>query len=107
MGDLSIYVDTLVPVARNARWRWDHACHLFTTDFDLTALDAFALSIGMRREWRHDAIGFPHYDLHRRHRALAVKAGAIEVTRDHPAMRTMLDRRRVALSLIPRYRASP
>jgi Protein of unknown function (DUF4031) len=94
MNAAGIYVDQLAPTPRSARWRWDSACHLFHEFHDLAALDAFALSIGLRREWRHDAPGFPHYDLHVRHRALAIAAGAVEVDRHHPVMRAMFDRRR-------------
>ncbi len=93
-----IYVDTMVPSPRTRAWKWDHACHLFHELHDLAALDAFALSIGMRTSWRHDAPGFPHYDLHHRHRALAVAAGAIEVDRGHPVMRAMFERRRAFLA---------
>lgn len=102
MGEIAagIYVDQLMPTVPTARWRWDVACHLFHVEYDLAALDRFAVSIGMRTAWRHDAVGFPHYDLHRRHRSLAVKAGAIEVDRDHPAMRAALLRRRQTIALV-------
>lgn len=101
---LGIYVDPLVPSPRAARWKWDHACHLFHDQHDLAALDAFAAAIGMRTSWRHDAPGFPHYDLHVRHRALAVAAGAVEVDRRHPIMLAMFQRRRAFLATTTRDR---
>lgn len=102
MSDLAagIYVDTLVPVPRNARWRWDKACHLFHEHHDLDRLDAFALHIGLQLHWMHRAPGFPHYDLHVRHRAAAVAAGATEVDRHHPVMRAVLLRRRETLAAL-------
>lgn len=54
-------------------------CHL-ATDADLDELHAFAASIGVPRIAFHAGAKFPHYDLRERHRALAVAAGAIEVS---------------------------
>lgn len=76
-----ICVDVQMSVIRGPRWKWPTASHLFHLDYDIAALDAFAISIGLKRSWRHDLPGFIHYDLHQTHRDKAVAAGAREVSR--------------------------
>ena len=93
-----IYVDPLCPTPRSRRWPWGQGCHLFHEHHDLVALDPFAVSLGMKTSWRHDAPGFPHYDLHPTHRVKAVAAGAVEVDRRHPVMAAMFQRRREFLA---------
>lgn len=94
----AIYVDEMMPTVTSRKWRWSHACHLFHEDHDLAALDAFAISIGMRTAWRHDVHGFPHYDLHATHRAKAIAAGAIAIGNRSEIMRAMFAKRRAALA---------
>lgn len=50
------------------------------TNGELGELHAFAASIGVPRMAFHADEKHPHYDLRERHRALAIAAGAIEVT---------------------------
>jgi len=73
---MSVYVDDLrdTSMAFIRNWPYAEACHLMA-DSD-AELEAFARSIGLRRGWRHG----DHYDLTRARRAVAVRAGAIEVT---------------------------
>ena len=54
-------------------------CHL-ATDGELNELHGFAASIGVPRMAFHARASHPHYDLREHHRALAVAAGAIEVS---------------------------
>lgn len=64
-----------------APWPGGVACHLGTDDGDVTALHAFAQSIGVKRRWFQSS-NHPlraHYDLAPRYRAAAVKAGAAEI----------------------------
>lgn len=78
---MAVYVDPLFPCVPNAQWRWHESCHLVADTVD--ELHAFAKRIGMRREWfQSSRRGMPHYDLTRGRRQKAVKAGAIELTRD-------------------------
>jgi hypothetical protein len=55
-------------------------CHLFTDNGDLESLHDLAASIDLRREWFQDD-DLPHYDLVPSKRALAIRAGAVEVDR--------------------------
>lgn len=94
-----MYVDPLVAWSRSQRWRWSHACHLFVAVDDaddahvaLGDLDVFARRIGLRRQWRHDSLHMPHYDLNPARRRAAVAAGAVEV--DHRFMVEVLRRHR-------------
>ncbi len=57
------------------------SCHMFAHRDDLEKLHALAKKIGLRREWFQDYDG-GHYDLTTSKRSLAVKAGALSVTRE-------------------------
>ncbi len=46
----------------------------------LDELHSFADKIGLKREYFQDLPGFPHYDLTKTKRALAVKNGAVEIS---------------------------
>lgn len=78
---MSVYVDPMMACVPNGRWRWNRSCHMFADT--LEELHAFALRIGLKREWFQPAKDrhIPHYDLHESRRAAAVKLGAIEVDR--------------------------
>lgn len=54
-------------------------CHL-ATDGPIGELHAFAARIGVPRMAFHAHARHPHYDLREHHRALAVAAGAVEVS---------------------------
>lgn len=64
----------------------DGACHL-TTDGPIEELHAFAVKIGMRREWFQDHPIAPHYDLTPGRRARALLLGAVEVKAREQARR--------------------
>ena len=80
-----VYVDELreypltaiQPSARRHGRVW---CHLMADDIE--RLHAFAVRLGMRREWfqsHHNLDWMAHYDLLPSKRALAVRWGAIEI----------------------------
>ena len=79
---MSVYVDELRLVAASPRWPFALACHMMAdTDAEL---EAMAISLCLRQEWRHG----DHYDLTRRKRAAAIKLGAMAVfTEDLVALR--------------------
>lgn len=70
---MAVYVDN----ARNVFGRMI-MCHMIADTLD--ELHAMASDIGMKREWFQPG-STPHYDVCVARRALAVKAGAIEVGR--------------------------
>jgi hypothetical protein len=88
---MSIYVDELITWSEHAYRGKDRAqaarvgarnghqwCHMFADKADCPELHVIAGKIGMRREWFQG----DHYDLTPGRRKQAVKAGAIEVTRE-------------------------
>ena len=77
---MSVYVDALVSYPPSQSWSWVESCHLYADSVD--ELHAFAARIGLRRAWfQRSSNGLPHYDLTRRKRQEAVRAGAIEQDR--------------------------
>ena len=68
-------------------------CHLFADR--LEDLHAMADRIGVQRRWFQNKPGFPHYDICKAKRALAVAGGAIEVDR------------RQFVAIVDRIRKSP
>jgi hypothetical protein len=67
-----IYVDEFPP-----GWgKWTGGGHLLTTDIE--ELHAMAQRIGLKREWFQDR-SFPHYDVQRRKRLLALAQGAVPI----------------------------
>jgi hypothetical protein len=73
-----IFVDAL-RVHDPRRACGEPTCHL-ATDGPIDELHRFAQSIGVPRMAFHARAKHPHYDLRAHHRALAVAAGAVEVT---------------------------
>ncbi len=79
---MSVYVDPLFAAvlqgaqARRHGTRW---CHMFADSID--ELHAMADRIGLKRAWFQDDARLPHYDLVPSKRALAVRCGAVEVSR--------------------------
>lgn len=53
-------------------------CHMIADD--LNTLHAMAQEIGIKRRWFQDVEGFPHYDICKSKRELAVKRGALEIS---------------------------
>lgn len=74
-----IYVDEIFDYQSNIAGHGGKWCHLFSDN--TAALHDFAASIGLKREWFQDRPRFPHYDITPAKRALAIKKGAIPVTR--------------------------
>ena len=74
MSSKNVYVDAAIwPYGRMMM------CHMVSDD--LAALHLMAAKIGVSRRWFQDKPGFPHYDICKAKRALAVSFGAIEITR--------------------------
>lgn len=70
-----IYVDAAIWPFRGMMM-----CHLMADTVE--ELHAFAGRLGLRREWFQDKSKVPHYDLAQTKRALAVRYGAKEVSRE-------------------------
>jgi hypothetical protein len=104
---MTIYVDAL------EEWGWKmpdrtvSSCHMFTDTVSLDERHAFALRIGMKRQWFQLSRVAPHYDLTRSRRDAAVRLGAIEVDR-REASRIWRERRALvqAAALAPTGNAS-
>lgn len=70
---MSVYVDeSRYPYGRMIM------CHMMADSLD--ELHEMADKIGIARKWFQDKPRFPHYDISKGKRALAVEHGAIEVT---------------------------
>lgn len=73
----TVYVDNYLDwMMGGHNARWVGGGHLFATDLD--ALHAFAKSLGLKREW-YQGKQFPHYDLTKGKRDLAIQKGATVV----------------------------
>lgn len=53
--------------------------HMWHSDNDLDALDAFAERLGLKRHWRHKHEGLIHYDLTPTKRIEALALGAVKM----------------------------
>jgi hypothetical protein len=71
-----IYVDRYPDWIVHHKPKWLGGGHLFGTD--LNELHNFARLIGLKREWYQGA-QFPHYDLTKNKRALAIQMGAFRL----------------------------
>jgi hypothetical protein len=70
-----IYVDEVRHWGKRGEW-----CHMMT-DGDIDELHRMAARIGLQRSWFQEKNArHPHYDLRPSKRALAIKAGAVEVS---------------------------
>jgi hypothetical protein len=80
---MTVYVDS----SRNEFGRMI-MCHMLADT--LKELHAMADKIGLQRKWYQspDKVSFPHYDLSLTRRALAVSAGAKELTRQELSAHT-------------------
>lgn len=76
---MSVYVDPLLKYPTKIRCFKSGSCHLLADT--LEELHEFADRLGLRREWFQNHPRWPHYDLTRNKRALAVRLGATEVDR--------------------------
>lgn len=70
---MTVYVDEFP----DGLGKWTGGGHMLATNID--ELHAMAARIGLRREWFQGAGTFPHYDVQRRKRALALAAGAVPI----------------------------
>jgi hypothetical protein len=72
---MSVYVDTAIHPLRDRLM-----CHMFSPD--LEELHAMAQRIGIERRWFQDpermTVSWPHYDIDKPRRSLAVSFGALE-----------------------------
>lgn len=78
IGIAAVVVNPENGVVHDSRW-----CHLFSDSLDPGELHAFAQLIGLKRSWFQHDPDMPwgdHYDVTRRKRWQAVKAGAIQVS---------------------------
>jgi hypothetical protein len=81
-----VYIDELL--IRGA-WRYGASCHLLPETHaprHLEELHRFAAAIGMKREWFQSG-RWPHYDLTKSRRAVAVRQGAVQCTTREYIMR--------------------
>lgn len=78
---MAVYVDPLIDYG----WSLGPSCHL-TADTE-TELHIFAASIGLKRSWADTKGELIHYDLVKSKRDLALKKGAIELTRNQAVER--------------------
>lgn len=53
-------------------------CHMVSLENDMAELDAFAVHIGLKTRWRD----LDHYDLTPGKRLLAIRAGAVEISKE-------------------------
>jgi hypothetical protein len=77
---VTVYVDPVITWGTSPTWKHRSSCHMFAdTEEELHAL---ARRIGLQRSWHQDRPGFSHYDLTATKRREALRAGAVEVSRD-------------------------
>jgi hypothetical protein len=70
---MSVYVDNY-----NAKYGRMTMCHMMADS--LEELHEMADKIGVQRKWFQDKPRFPHYDICKEKKSLAIENGAIEVT---------------------------
>lgn len=80
-----IYVDPIAFHGWKVRGACVKSCHMWT-DGEVEELDAFAVKIGLRPEWKQVSRGLRnpgivHYDLTERMRGIAVARGAVSLSR--------------------------
>lgn len=74
---MAVYIDQLQTSPTSARWRHPTHCHMMADD--LEQLEALALRLGLRPNWRHG----DHYDLTENKRRQAIELGAVPTTARH------------------------
>jgi hypothetical protein len=76
-----IFIDPLQRTlpCQETGWGYKNYCHLFAESVD--ELHRFAVdTLGLKREYFQDLKGFPHYDLTKTKRGLALRNGAVEIS---------------------------
>lgn len=87
---MAVFVDSLIVGIPSQRWPFRYHCHLVADTPD--ELHVFAAKLGLKRHWyQHTTV--PHYDLTEGKRKLAVRFGAIELSRR--AMRDFISKYRI------------
>ena len=78
---MAVYVDWIQTTIPNKNWPYKEGCHLMAdTEREL---HGFAVSVlGLKRNWFQSHTKYPHYDLTRNKRRLAIKHGAVEIGLD-------------------------
>jgi len=78
---MAVYVD-------ESQWPFGRMimCHMVADTLD--ELHEMAESIGIRRKWFQDKPRFPHYDISKSKREIAVSNGAMEITARELVMHT-------------------
>ncbi len=74
---MTVYVDELRRTQRSKAWHYGEACHLVADG--LEELHAFARRLRLKHHWFQDG-RFPHYDLTKHRRRVALTLGAEEIT---------------------------
>lgn len=74
--EMAVYVDTLRSCKPNRNWRWKESCHL--SGDSIEELHKFAKDLGLKESWFQNT-RFPHFDLTRKKRELAIELGAEEI----------------------------
>ena len=77
---MAVYVDPILHHGGSPSFHYTHSCHMYADSLD--ELHATARLIGLRRDWFQPKDKLPHYDLVPTKRKAAVRAGAIEHTRE-------------------------
>jgi hypothetical protein len=95
---MTVYVDPLLDHGWVIMGERTRNSHMFTDQIDLGELHALAQAIGMHRLRFQDKPAAPHYDLTPHRRALAVAAGAVEVSRREAVL--IWRARRAALAVL-------
>lgn len=77
-----VYIDKLssylsLQVSQQARKHGNQWSHLFADSVE--ELHEFAESLGLKREWFQDKKNFPHYDIIKSKKVLAIELGAKEI----------------------------
>ena len=81
---MPVYVDPLLTCIPSSNWKWNKSCHLFADTVE--ELHVFAKRIGLKRAWFQDKNKLKHYDLNEIRRIIAVKYGAIQVSKEEAVM---------------------
>jgi hypothetical protein len=101
-----VYIDELL--IRGA-WRYGASCHLLPethAEHHLEELHQFAAAVGMKREWFQPG-RWPHYDLTKSRRIMAVRHGAVQCTTREYILRMRALTAKAILSGTPTAAAPP
>lgn len=83
-----ICVDPLTDTEKTEKWKYGQKCHMFSDDGNLDGLHSFAEHILGLNITSFQNTKYPHYDLSKSRRRIAVKNGATEVGRRYIIIQT-------------------